>query len=70
MEHNFQALTELLQTVEQLSPSQMEDEETTEKIQLAAQKTFVLRELLTVAMLADYGDETGRRKMFSLLRKS
>ncbi|EFP74365.2 hypothetical protein PGT21_033556 [Puccinia graminis f. sp. tritici] len=68
MEHNFQALTELLQTVEQLSPSQMEDEETAEKVQLAAQKTFVLRELLTVAMLADYGDEIGRRKMFSLLR--
>jgi len=70
MEHNFQALTELLHTVEQLSQSQMEDEETAEKVQLAAQKTFVLRELLTVAMLADYGDEIGRRKMFSLLRKS
>ncbi|OAV89055.1 hypothetical protein PTTG_08565 [Puccinia triticina 1-1 BBBD Race 1] len=68
MEHNFQALTELLQSVEGLSPSQIEDEETAEKVQLAAQKTFVLRELLTVAMLADYGDESGRRKMFSLLR--
>ncbi|PLW56608.1 hypothetical protein PCANC_01434 [Puccinia coronata f. sp. avenae] len=68
MEHNFQALTELLHAIEQLSPSQMEDEEPAEKVQLAAQKTFVLRELLTVAMLADYGDEIGRRKMFSLLR--
>ncbi|KAI9600933.1 hypothetical protein H4Q26_000727 [Puccinia striiformis f. sp. tritici PST-130] len=55
MEHNFQALSELLQTVEQLSDSQMGDDQTAEK-------------LLTVAMLADYGDEIGRRKMFSLLR--
>ncbi|KNF04259.1 hypothetical protein PSTG_02605 [Puccinia striiformis f. sp. tritici PST-78] len=68
MEHNFQALSELLQTVEHLPDSQMGDDQTAEKVQLAAQKTFVLRELLTVAMLADYGDEIGRRKMFSLLR--
>lgn len=66
IEHNFHSLTELLNILEQTPKSRVEDDE--QKLQMAAQKTFILRELLTVAMLADYGDELGRRKMFSLLR--
>lgn len=31
--------------------------------------TFVTRQLLEIALLADYGDEIGRRKMFTLVRK-
>ena len=31
--------------------------------------TFVIDQLLQVALLADYGDEIGRRKMFTLVRE-
>lgn len=30
---------------------------------------FVTRQLLEIALMADYGDEIGRRKMFTLIRK-
>lgn len=31
--------------------------------------SFVTRQLLEIALLADYGDEIGRRKMFTLIRE-
>lgn len=30
---------------------------------------FITRQLLEIALMADYGDEIGRRKMFQLIRK-
>ena len=33
-------------------------------------KEFVISELLKLAVNLDYADETGRRKMFALIRKS
>lgn len=68
IEHNFTALSELLELISKTSSTDMDNEETREIVRKAEAKTFVLKELLSVAMLADYGDETGRRKMFSLLR--
>ncbi|KAG0147863.1 hypothetical protein CROQUDRAFT_90996 [Cronartium quercuum f. sp. fusiforme G11] len=68
IEHNFKALSELLEAISQTSSTDMVEDENEEKIRKAEAKTFVLKELLSVAILADYGDEIGRRKMFSLLR--
>ncbi|EGG11613.1 uncharacterized protein MELLADRAFT_115273 [Melampsora larici-populina 98AG31] len=68
IEHNFTALSEALELISKTSSTDMADEETQEIVRKGEAKTFVLKELLSVAMLADYGDETGRRKMFSLLR--
>lgn len=31
---------------------------------------FITKQLLEIALMADYGDEIGRRKMFTLIRKS
>lgn len=33
-----------------------------------AANIYIVKEMLQIAMLADYGDEIGRRKMFSLIR--
>lgn len=30
---------------------------------------FVTKQLLEIALMADYGDEIGRRKMFTLIRR-
>lgn len=68
IEHNFTALSEALELISKTSSADMANEETQAIVKKAEAKTFVLKELLAVAMLADYGDETGRRKMFSLLR--
>lgn len=32
--------------------------------------SFVTKQLLEIALMADYGDEIGRRKMFTLIRMS
>ncbi|KAI8454387.1 nuclear condensing complex subunit [Phakopsora pachyrhizi] len=73
IEHNFQDLLDLLNENNPKSLSnEMEqdgdEDETVRRVLKATQKTLVIRELLIVAMMADYGDEIGRRKMFSLLR--
>ena len=46
------------------------DEERAMKMQQLDEAAFVAQELLEIAMMEDYGDEIGRRKMFTLIRKS
>lgn len=68
VEHNFKTLVELLEKLPEPASDEMEEGAAAEIEVKAEQTTAVLKQLLSVAMLADYGDETGRRKMFSFLR--
>lgn len=46
------------------------EEEDEESEMERGDKEFIISELLRLAVNLDYADETGRRKMFALVRKS
>ena len=46
------------------------EEEDEESEMERGDKEFIISELLKLAVNLDYADETGRRKMFALVRKS
>lgn len=46
------------------------DKDLADQLNEEFQKTaFITNQLLAIAMMADYGDEIGRRKMFTLIRE-
>ncbi|CAO1626006.1 unnamed protein product [Parajaminaea phylloscopi] len=53
----------------QVIDAEYTDEEAEEAEVLAQSQTAVLDSLLHIALISDYGDEIGRRKMFTLLRE-
>ena len=79
--HSLQLLSEDEQEEELEEESEDEDEDSEKETQsqekrnqvsnlkvIIKQKEFILKQLLSLAMNLDYGDEIGRRKMFGLVR--
>ncbi|KAF8656476.1 hypothetical protein AX16_002527 [Volvariella volvacea WC 439] len=68
-----QAYNDLLQALQEFEQAKMtktavDDEDSDEKEEELAKREVVLSELLRMAVKLDYGDEIGRRKVFSVVR--
>jgi hypothetical protein len=67
IQHEYNALMAL---VSASAERENEDEEDEDAEMELGDKEFVISELLKLAVNLDYADETGRRKMFALIRRS
>lgn len=65
IQHEHNELMTLINKLMQLPEDEEEDEESEME---RGDKEFIISELLKLAVNLDYADETGRRKMFALVR--
>jgi condensin complex subunit 3 len=63
IQNEYNSLSSLLETTTQ------NEEEDQAQEQAVIEKTFIVQEMLKLAVDLDYADETGRRQMYSLARK-
>lgn len=66
---SLQNLAQQVAALPAIDEDEEEDEETLEVRSSLVSAIFTMDQLLQVALLEDYGDEIGRRKMFTLIRK-
>lgn len=68
--HIQEYYNELLETLEQIDVDGLADGDQDKLENQVAELSFVIKELLKMAVELDYSDEMGRRKMWSLIRAS
>ncbi|WFD36640.1 chromosome condensation complex Condensin, subunit G [Malassezia cuniculi] len=66
IQREYEALSDML---EQQAAEELEEDMPAIQDARSEESVFVLEELLTLAIKADFGDESGRRKMFALVRE-
>ncbi|KAF9066728.1 nuclear condensing complex subunit [Rhodocollybia butyracea] len=64
----YNALLALMQEMDFVNVGEPDDEESEAREEELAKKELILGELLRIALKLDYGDEIGRRKVFSVVR--